>query len=112
MRTLGRIFAAGVVVCTLTVAIVRPSIAANGDCAQPVSTGSGPTASDCLFILRAAVGADFLCNGFSCKVCVHYSLNIAVISPAESTLFWYTLIWSDSWFTALHVGFVVSELTL
>ncbi len=31
--------------------------AAQGDCAQPVSTGSQNTASDCLFILRAAVGS-------------------------------------------------------
>lgn len=31
--------------------------AAQGDCAQPVTNGSSPTASDCLFILRAAVGS-------------------------------------------------------
>ena len=30
--------------------------AAQGDCAQPLSVGSGPAASDCLFILRASVG--------------------------------------------------------
>ncbi len=33
------------------------SLAANGDCAQPLSSGSSPTASDCLFILRVAVGS-------------------------------------------------------
>jgi hypothetical protein len=32
------------------------ALAANGDCGQPVSTGDTPTATDCLFILRAAVG--------------------------------------------------------
>ena len=32
--------------------------AAQGDCSQPVSTQSTPTASDCLFILRAAVGLE------------------------------------------------------
>ena len=31
--------------------------AAQGDCAQPASTGSGPTASDCLFILGVVVGS-------------------------------------------------------
>jgi uncharacterized repeat protein (TIGR01451 family) len=35
-----------------------PSVhAALGDCGQPVSSGNNPTASDCLFILRSAVGA-------------------------------------------------------
>jgi hypothetical protein len=32
--------------------------ATQGDCAQPVTNGSSPTASDCLFILRAAVGSE------------------------------------------------------
>ena len=32
-------------------------LAAQGDCSQPVTNGSNPTASDCLFILRAAVGS-------------------------------------------------------
>jgi hypothetical protein len=34
-----------------------PATAANGDCGQPVSTGASPTASDCLFILKVAVGS-------------------------------------------------------
>jgi hypothetical protein len=33
------------------------SLAAQGDCGQPVSNGASPTATDCLFILRAAVGS-------------------------------------------------------
>ena len=33
------------------------ALAANGDCGQPVSNGAGPVATDCLFILQAAVGA-------------------------------------------------------
>jgi hypothetical protein len=37
--------------------IASPAGAALGDCMQPVSHGSGPTASDCLYILRAAVGS-------------------------------------------------------
>jgi hypothetical protein len=38
--------------------MATPSVApaAKGDCSQPSSTGSGPSASDCLFILRVAVG--------------------------------------------------------
>lgn len=32
------------------------ALAANGDCSQPNSNGSGPSASDCLFILKVAVG--------------------------------------------------------
>ncbi|HYC56617.1 MAG TPA: hypothetical protein VEL28_16930 [Candidatus Binatia bacterium] len=32
--------------------------AANGDCGQPSSNGASPTASDCLFILRTAVGSE------------------------------------------------------
>ena len=35
-----------------------PAQAAAGDCSQPLSSGSAPTASDCLFILRVAVGSD------------------------------------------------------
>jgi len=33
-------------------------LAAQGDCAQPVSNGTGPTTTDCLRILRVAVGSD------------------------------------------------------
>jgi hypothetical protein len=32
------------------------ALAANGDCSQPVSSGAAPVATDCLFILNAAVG--------------------------------------------------------
>jgi len=31
---------------------------AQGDCGQPVTNGSAPTASDCLYILRTAVGSE------------------------------------------------------
>lgn len=38
--------------------LLAPSVAraANGDCSQPVSNGTAPVATDCLFILNAAVG--------------------------------------------------------
>lgn len=38
--------------------------AGQGDCGQPVSTGSAPTAADCVFVLKAAIG-----NGV-CAMCV------------------------------------------
>ena len=34
------------------------AVAELGDCSQPISTGASPVASDCLFILRAAVGGE------------------------------------------------------
>ena len=39
------------------VAFAAPALAAQGDCSQPVSTGSAPAASDCLYILKVAVGS-------------------------------------------------------
>jgi hypothetical protein len=47
-------------VLTLTAILFsKPAIleSAQGDCAQPVTSGSSPGATDCLFILRAAVGS-------------------------------------------------------
>jgi hypothetical protein len=38
--------------------------AANGDCGQPLSSGSGPNASDCGYILKSAVGQA------ECDLCV------------------------------------------
>ena len=37
-------------------AVVSPALAGHDDCGQPISTGSKPTAGDCLFILKAGVG--------------------------------------------------------
>ncbi len=34
----------------------NPASAAQGDCSQPVSSGASPVATDCLYILRTAVG--------------------------------------------------------
>jgi hypothetical protein len=46
-----------VALATAAVITAAPSVshAAQGDCGQPVSNAAGPTATDCLFILRAAV---------------------------------------------------------
>ncbi len=48
-----------IVVSALTALLVFPvvALAAKGACSQPSSMGSGVTASDCLFILRTAVGS-------------------------------------------------------
>jgi len=46
-------------VCTCCLLLPRGSAQAdNGDCSQPVSSGAGPAASDCLFILKTAVGSE------------------------------------------------------
>src|SRR5688572_19319858 len=48
-----------IVVSALAALLVCPvaAHAAKGACSQPASSGSGPSASDCLFILRTAVGS-------------------------------------------------------
>jgi hypothetical protein len=49
----------GIAISALAVLLLCPgsALAAKGACSQPTSTGSGPSASDCLFILRTAVGS-------------------------------------------------------
>ncbi len=51
-----RLAATGLLVAGVLGGTPGAASAANGDCAQPISSGSGPVASDCLYILRAAVG--------------------------------------------------------
>jgi hypothetical protein len=51
----GRAFAVALLAVWLGAA---RSYAAQGDCSQPVTGGAAPMASDCLFILRAAVGSE------------------------------------------------------
>ena len=46
---------------------VSPSLAANGDCGQPVSSGSSPMANDCGYILKVAVGSK-PCDACVCDV--------------------------------------------
>ncbi len=45
-----------VLACALVVMTATRSMAALGDCSQPVSNGGEPVATDCLFILRSVVG--------------------------------------------------------
>jgi len=67
----------------LALAFVSPSPAqvGGGTCGQPLSTGNSPTASDALFTLRAAVGAEAcdlaICDvDSSCKVTASDALRI------------------------------------
>ena len=52
----GSIFAAAILTAIMLTPGARAD-AALSDCGQPASTGDNPTATDCLFILQAAVGA-------------------------------------------------------
>lgn len=40
-----------------TMGVAADAVAGLGDCSQPVTNGVAPTATDCLFVLQAAVGA-------------------------------------------------------
>jgi len=42
----------------ITVMTARSTLADQGDCGQPVSTGTDPQVVDCLFILRVAIGEE------------------------------------------------------
>jgi hypothetical protein len=54
------------VLCALVAMLAFPSAspAAKGDCGQPLSSGSVPTAVDCSSILRSALGIS------SCEICI------------------------------------------
>ncbi len=58
------LMAAVVVITVMTLA--GAALAAQGDCGQPASTGSGPTATDALVVLKTAVGSgaclDCICD--------------------------------------------------
>jgi hypothetical protein len=63
-RSFGRRLRWGAFALAALLAGPAASLAANGDCGQPVSNGSGPSAADCAFVLRTAVGAG------TCELCV------------------------------------------
>jgi hypothetical protein len=57
-----KLFLTSIATAALALALnTSASLAANGDCGQPVSNGANPVATDCLFILQAGVGAQ-TCN--------------------------------------------------
>lgn len=60
----------GVAICALLVwAVLVPTVHADlGDCAQPVTTGPDPVATDCLFILNVAVGIGECDPGCICEL--------------------------------------------
>lgn len=52
-----RLFASSAVAALAIAMFSGAAMAALGDCGQPASGGSGPVATDCLYILQASVGA-------------------------------------------------------
>jgi hypothetical protein len=68
----------------VAVAPSTPAFGASGDCSQPVSNGAKPVASDCLFILRTAVGSQ-TCNP-ACICDVNGSGGKATASDALACL--------------------------
>lgn len=55
---------APLIVIGLDLLAAAPVVAAQGDCGQPLSNGTDPSATDALFVLRTAVGSE------SCDSCV------------------------------------------
>ncbi len=53
-----RTFLSAILLVSAMVAAAAPAHADLGDCGQPLSTGADPVATDCLFILRAAVSLE------------------------------------------------------
>lgn len=54
------------------------ALAGQGDCAQPQSTGSTPTATDCGFVLKASVGS------FVCPLCICDVNNSAGLTTVDA----------------------------
>lgn len=59
---------------------VSPAMSANGDCGIPFTSGSSPRTSDCLFILRAGVGAE------TCAACVCDTNGNLQVSATDALL--------------------------
>jgi len=57
-RTVGRTSIAAMTIAAATMAAPHAAHAARGDCAQPVTDGSRPGSTDCLYILKAVVGTE------------------------------------------------------
>ena len=68
-------------VFVLTLSAAGSTFAANGDCGQPVSNGSAPVASDCLFILNAAAQLQ-TCD----PVCICNTNGIGLITATDALL--------------------------
>jgi hypothetical protein len=57
-----------------------PAEAAKGDCGQPSSTGTGPTAGDCAAVLRASVSL------VACQLCVCDVNNSTSLTASDALL--------------------------
>lgn len=62
------------------VAMPSAGLAAKGDCSQPSTTGVSPTASDCVYILKAAIGL------LPCEFCVCDVNGSVSLSAADALL--------------------------
>ncbi len=67
IRSVARRFAGSVIAACLCLSGVTAGHAAQGDCGQPISNGAGPTATDALAVLKAAVGL-IACDFSVCDV--------------------------------------------
>ena len=67
--------------CLIFIATPGAGHAGLGDCGQPVTNGLTPTAADCLFILKAAVGSE-TCD----PVCICDTNNATNITAADALL--------------------------
>jgi hypothetical protein len=65
----------------LALATGGTALAGNGDCGQPVSSGTTPVASDCLIILNASVGLA-TCN----PQCICLLKGIAPVSATDALI--------------------------
>lgn len=69
---------AAAIVWVLSLLSPAPSMAGFGDCSQPVSSGSTPTASDCAYVLRTAVGTK------TCLLCVCDLNNSTTVTTVDA----------------------------
>jgi hypothetical protein len=66
--------------CLPVLFAARVASAVQGDCCQPLTNGNGPTASDCLFILKVAVGSE------DCEACVCSPDGNANVTASDALL--------------------------
>src|SRR5262245_16369631 len=68
MSKMKRFFVALALAGLAAMVTTEASLAAQGDCGQPVSAGTKPVATDCLFILNASVGLQTCSPACICNV--------------------------------------------
>ena len=79
-HALARLFVTSALLAALVAGVPASSPAAKGDCSQPATDGTVPKASDCIYILRAAIGL------LSCEECVCDANGSASLSAADALM--------------------------